>query len=90
MEAKFSIVSEALECSQNGGLLPALLQQFGNQRRPASLVTGPDARSIVPMKILMEQNMIAEMWIALEFFGSTEDRSSAAGVPQEQSRQSPR
>lgn len=38
----------------------------GHQTRPASLVTGADARAIVAMEILVEQYQITPVRIALE------------------------
>jgi hypothetical protein len=47
--------------------LTALLNKLGNQSRPSGLVARPDASAIVAMKVLMEIDEVAPVWIVLKF-----------------------
>lgn len=47
--------------------LAALLNKLGNQSRPSGLVARSDASAIVAMKVLMEIDEVAPVWIVLEF-----------------------
>ena len=47
--------------------LAALLNKLGNQSRPSGLVARPDASAIVAMKVLMEIDEVAPVWIVLKF-----------------------
>src|SRR5512145_334175 len=63
--------------------LAALLQQLGDERRPPRLVAGPDASTVVPVKVLVEQEQIPPVRVVLEGLRPAEDRSAAVGVPEE-------
>jgi hypothetical protein len=47
--------------------LPALLNELGNQSGPSSLVARSNASAIVAMKVLMEIDEVAPVWIVLKF-----------------------
>ena len=47
--------------------LAALLNELGNQSRPSGLVARSDASAIVAMKVLMEIDEVAPVWIVLKF-----------------------
>jgi hypothetical protein len=50
-------------------------------------VTGADAVSIVFMKVLIEQQIVAPIGVLLEFFGSAEHQSSARLITQKDANQ---
>ena len=45
-----------------------LFNQLRNQARPTSLMAGAEPGPIVSVKILMELDQVAPVWIILEFF----------------------
>jgi len=47
--------------------LAALLNKLGDQCRPSGLVARSDASAIVAMKVLMEIDEVAPVWIVLKF-----------------------
>jgi DNA-binding LacI/PurR family transcriptional regulator len=47
--------------------LAALLNKLGHQSRPSGLVACSDASAIVAMKVLMEIDEVAPVWIVLKF-----------------------
>ena len=47
--------------------LAALLNKLGDQSRPSGLVARSDASAIVAMKVLMEIDEVAPVWIVLKF-----------------------
>src|SRR5262245_53472399 len=47
-----------------GGLLPALLEQFRHQPRPAGLMAGADAGASVAVEVLVEEDQVAPVRIA--------------------------
>ena len=55
--------------------------QLGNQTGPSGLMRRTDAPSVVAMKILKELEVVAEMWIRLQFLIAAEDRSLTIYVP---------
>src|SRR5579859_3598452 len=61
----------------------ARLDQLRNQARPAGLVAGAYAAAGVSMEIFVEQKVIAEMRVLLQFFVLTEKRPVSGAVPQE-------
>src|SRR5262245_21364906 len=67
-------------------LLPTLLQQLSDQRRPACLMARPDAGSVVAVEVFVERNVVAEVRIGLEFFRPAEHRTVAGCVAQEDPR----
>ena len=60
--------------------LPLLLNQLGYQPRPAGLVTRAQARAAIAMKILVEQQIVAKVWILLQFFPVAEGGPAAARI----------
>src|SRR5271169_976789 len=70
-----------------GTLLSALLDQFGDQSSPASLVTRADACAIVGMEIFVEEEQIFPVRIALEDFGAAGDRPPAVFATNENMNQ---
>ncbi len=64
-----------------------LLQQFGDKRRPARLVTGTQARASVAMKVLMEQQVVTEIGVGLKHLVRAKHRSVTMGITQKDVRQ---
>src|SRR5262249_30172009 len=54
-----------------------------DQRRPAGLVAGANAGTVVAAEILVEQHKVAPVGIVLDLLGSTIDRSAPGFVAQE-------
>src|SRR5262249_28618955 len=67
--------------------LPRLLNQLRHQSRPSRLMTGPDAGPVVPVKILIEEYVIAPMRIVLQSLCSAEHRTFSFGVLEKNVRQ---
>src|SRR4051794_9040057 len=53
-------------------------------------MAGPDAGAVVAVEVLMEQDVVTEMLIGLEFRNITKNRSLPGLVPKEDVRESPR
>src|SRR5215470_18964951 len=70
--------------------LAALLEQLGDEARPAGLVAGADARAVVAVKVLVEEHEVTPVWVALEFLGAAVDGPASVGASQEDARQPPR
>src|SRR5262245_9397419 len=68
-------------------LFPALLNQFRHQSGPAGLMTGADASPVVPMKVFVEQYVVAPMRIALQTVRSAEHRACPLGILKKDVRQ---
>src|SRR5262249_54753913 len=49
---------------------------------PASLMAGTEAGTIVAVKVLVERQVIAPVWVLLKLAGTPVDRSPAMVVPQ--------
>src|SRR5262249_23489792 len=62
----------------------------GRQTRPARLVTGADARAIVAVEILVEQDQITPVRIGLEFFHRSINRPATFRIAQKDIAQAPR
>src|SRR4029453_16484566 len=62
---------------------PPRLPQLGDQGRPAGLVTGADASSVVAVEVLVEEQQIAPVRVGLEFLSAAVDGTATIGVPQE-------
>src|SRR5688572_10784549 len=71
-------------------LLPALLQELGDEARPARLVTGADAGAVVAVEVLVEQDEVAPVGIALEGLEPAVDWPAAGAVAREDPRESAR
>src|SRR5262249_56611425 len=70
--------------------LAALLQELGDDGRPARLVSGAHAGAVVPVEVFVEQQQIAPVRILLELLGAPVDRPAAVGPAQEDAGQPPR
>ena len=53
------------------------LQELGHQPGPAGLVTGPHTRAIIAMKKFIEQDVVAPVWVILEFIRTALDRATS-------------
>src|SRR5713226_7147667 len=71
-------------------LLAALGEQLGDRARPACLVAGPEARPVVAVEVLVEEQHVAPVRIALELLGAAEDGPPAVGPDEEEAIQAPR
>src|SRR5262245_35072596 len=76
------------------GLVPFLQNLLGiedglshheprDQPRPARLVTGADARAVVPVEVLVEEDQVSPVWIAAELRGPAVYWPAAPVVPEE-------
>src|ERR1700756_4656387 len=70
--------------------LAALLNKLGDQSRPSGLVARSDAGAIVAVKVLMEIDEVAPVWIVLKFLEPAIDRPMSIFGTQKNSRQSTR
>ena len=61
----------------------ALLKKFGDQRRPAGLVTGAYSSAVIAMEIFVEKQMVSPMWIILELLALAENRSASRSIAKE-------
>src|SRR4029453_17355029 len=68
----------------------ALLDELGHQPGPARLVVGPDAGAVVAVEVLVEEDEVAPVGIALEAFGRSVDGAPAVAATQEQVGEAPR
>src|SRR5581483_5580762 len=68
-------------------LLAALLEELGHQRRPARLVARADPGAVVPVEVLVEEDQVPPVRIALELLGPAVDRPPPVGPSQEQPRE---
>ena len=59
-----------------------VFDQAGDDTGPPGLVAGSDAGAVVAMEILVEQQVIAPIGIALKFFGTAENRSPSGFIAQ--------
>jgi len=64
-----------------------LLNNLGRETRPAGLMAGPDASSVVSMKILVKENQILPMRVGLELFRSAVNRPAPGGIFQKNTHQ---
>src|SRR5262249_13102524 len=71
-------------------LLAALLEKLGHEPRPARLVAGPDARPVVPVEVLVEEEEVLPVGIAVEDLRNPEDGSAPVGPGQEDAGEAPR
>src|SRR5215510_4182407 len=67
-----------------------LLDQFGNQPGPASLVAGAKSRAVVAVEIFEEENQVAPVFIALKLFDRAVNGSASGLIAQEEVDQAPR
>src|SRR5436305_11453079 len=71
-------------------LLPTLLDEFGDEARPARLMVCAQPGAVVAVKVLVEQDQVLPVRIGLELLGAAEHRTPAALVPQEELDEPPR
>src|ERR1043166_5035994 len=71
-------------------LLPALLQQLRDEPRPAGLVAGSDARAVVAVEVLVEEDQVAPVWVTLKLLGPAVDGTAPGVVAEEDAREAPR
>src|SRR5580692_7573031 len=64
-------------------LFPALFDQFGDEAGPAGLVTRTEAGAIVAVEILIEEQQVPPVRIALEKFGAAGNGAAAVFVTNE-------
>src|SRR5436853_599740 len=70
--------------------LSRLLEQLGDEARPARLVTGADAGAVVAVEVLVEEDQVAPVRVSGEALDVAVDRAPAPLVAQEDPRQSAR
>ncbi len=68
-------------------LFPALRNELRHQRRPASLVTGPDPHSVVSAEVFGEGNQVPPMRVLLKFPCASVDRAPAVRPSQKDVRE---
>src|SRR5262245_27205034 len=66
-------------------MLGSLLQQLGDKRRPSGLMAGADARTRIPVEVLVEGDQIPPMRIVLEQIMAAE-HGAPAGIIHEKNR----
>src|SRR5205814_2755468 len=71
-------------------LLPGLLEELRDEGRPAGLVTGADAGAVVPVEVLVEEEVIPPMGIRLELLRPAVDRPPSVGPAEEEPDEAPR
>jgi hypothetical protein len=54
-----------------------LFEQLGDQSGPSGLVVGSDARSVVAMKIFVEEYQVTPIWIVLKILQRPRDWTTA-------------
>src|SRR5207249_9209046 len=85
------ITRECTTRAENPGwLLAALLEELGDEAGPARLVARADAGAVVAVEVLVEQNDVAPVRVALELLRGAEDRPAAVFAAQEDPREAPR
>src|SRR5581483_8954278 len=72
------------------GLLSALLNQLGDQARPAGLMARAEARAVVAVKVFVERDVVVPVRVGLELLRAAEDRTPAARVVVEDADEPPR
>jgi hypothetical protein len=60
-----------------------LLDELGNQPRPACLVAGSQAGAVVPVKILVKGDVVAPVRVRLETLVAAKDGTAAIRAAQE-------
>ena len=63
------------------------MHDFCNETAPSRLMRRADASSAIAMKVFVELDVVAKMWIALKNFLLSVDRSSIILTSQEKPRQ---
>jgi len=62
---------------------PEEIEEERDEPRPARLVAGPEARAVVAVEILVEQNEIAPVRVVLELRAAAVDGPSSLAVAEE-------
>src|SRR5215475_524479 len=60
---------------------------YGHESRPACLVAGPQSGTVVTMKVLVEEEVVAPMGVRLELLGSPVDGPATAFITQKDARE---
>jgi len=68
--------------SEGALFFPGSVEQVCYHSRPACLVAGSDACTCISMKVLVERNAIAPVWVMLKDSVSAKHRSAALLVAQ--------
>jgi hypothetical protein len=63
--------------------MPECLEESSHCARPAGLVARAQAFAVIAVKVFVEQDVVAPMWIALEFLCFTVNRSTVMLVAHE-------
>src|SRR2546428_10528540 len=72
------------------GLLAALLQELGDEARPARLVARAHAGAVVAVEGFVEENQVAPVGVPLERFRPAEDRPAPVLAAQKDPGEPPR
>jgi hypothetical protein len=59
------------------------LDDASNATRPAGLVTGSNAGSVVAVEVFVEQDVVLPIGVGLEFFRCSIDRAATVAIGQE-------
>src|SRR5205823_4438469 len=70
--------------------LSGLLEQLRDQPRPARLVIRAHTRAVVAVEVLVEEQVVAEVRIALQLLRLAERRPAAVSIAQEEGGKPPR
>src|SRR5438876_7276154 len=82
------ITRECTTRAENPGwLLAALLEELGDEAGPARLVARADAGAVVAVEVLVEQNHVAPVRVALELLRVAVDRPAAVLAAPEDPRE---
>src|SRR5262249_41044337 len=60
------------------------LDAYGHESRPACLVAGPQSSTVVTMKVLIEEKVVAPMGVGLECLGPSIDGPATAFIAQKE------
>src|SRR6516165_3023870 len=63
--------------------VPKDFDQGGHQPGPSGLMTGAETSAVVPMEVLVEQQIIPPVGVVLGLFGTPEHRAPSGFVTQE-------
>src|SRR5262245_42521619 len=66
-----------------GPLLPGLLEELRHQPGPARLVAGADPGAVVPLEVLVEEDVVPPVGVRLEDLRPAVDRPPPIGPAQE-------
>ena len=67
-------------CVSGSGPRRGRADQIGDQRRPAGLMAGAQARAVVAVEIFVERDVVAPVGIGLEQPDVAEDRAAAGWI----------